>query len=45
VSVAWRGATESDIAPADNCGVANAAYGASAEFRRVITVQTFINAQ
>ncbi|HUH00293.1 MAG TPA: type IV pilus modification protein PilV [Gammaproteobacteria bacterium] len=44
VSVAWRGATASDVVPADDCGAGVAAYGAADEFRRVITVNTFINA-
>jgi type IV pilus assembly protein PilV len=44
VAIAWRGATESDVAPADACGAADPAYGASDEFRRVVTVTTFINA-
>lgn len=44
VSIAWRGATASDVVPADDCGDGIAAYGASDEFRRVITVNTFINA-
>lgn len=44
VAIAWRSATEQSVAPADNCGAANAAYGASGEFRRVVTVRTFINA-
>lgn len=46
VAIAWRGATASTDAPADNCGSGNAAYGAPPEdFRRVITIETFINAQ
>jgi type IV pilus assembly protein PilV len=44
VAIAWRGATASNEAPADDCGLGNAAYGASDEFRRVITIETFINA-
>lgn len=44
VSIAWRGATASDVEPADDCGEGVAAYGADDEFRRVITISTFINA-
>jgi type IV pilus assembly protein PilV len=43
VAIAWRSANEQTVAPADNCGAGNAAYGASDEFRRVVTVRTFIN--
>jgi type IV pilus assembly protein PilV len=44
VAIAWRSPTEQGV-PDDACGAGNtAAYGASSEFRRVITVQTFINA-
>jgi hypothetical protein len=41
VAIAWRSATEQSVVPdADNCGAGNtAAYGASSEFRRVVTVQ------
>lgn len=44
VAIAWRGATASNEAPADNCGLDNPAYGVLDEFRRVITIETFINA-
>lgn len=44
VAIAWRSATEQSVAPADGCGAANPAYGASDQFRRVVTVRTFINA-
>jgi type IV pilus assembly protein PilV len=44
VSIAWRGTNESEVAPADDCGTGNPAYGAADAFRRVITVTTFINA-
>lgn len=43
VAIAWRGVTESDP-PADACGVGNPAYGDDDEFRRVITIQTYIQA-
>jgi len=44
VAIAWRSPTEQGV-PDDGCGAGNtAAYGANSEFRRVITIQTFINA-
>lgn len=39
VAIAWRGATESEVDPDDDCG----ADSGSGAFRRVITVTTFIN--
>lgn len=45
IAIAWRGATEWQEPPPDNCGSGNAAaYGGSDEFRRVVVVRTFINA-
>lgn len=44
VAIAWRASTESEVAPADACGAGLAVYGASDEFRRVVAVQTFVNA-
>jgi type IV pilus assembly protein PilV len=44
VAIAWRGSSESAEPAPDPCGLGNAAYGAADEFRRVIMVQTFINA-
>ena len=43
IAIAWRGVTELDP-PADACGQGNPAYGAADEFRRVITIQTYIQA-
>ena len=43
IAIAWRGVTELDP-PADACGQGNPAYGAADEFRRVIIIQTYIQA-
>lgn len=39
VAIAWRSTTEQSVAPADDCGA-----GALGNFRRVVSVRTFINA-
>lgn len=44
VTIAWRGVNESSVAPADLCGADNPDYGTGGVFRRVVTVETFINA-
>lgn len=43
LAIAWRSATASTVEPDDLCGNGEAAYG-DGEFRRVITVGTYINA-
>lgn len=41
VAIAWRGATEANDPPDDDCGAADTDMG---DFRRVVVVETFINA-
>lgn len=44
IAIAWRSTSESTAAPADGCTRGDADYGTGGMFRRVITIQTYINA-
>lgn len=43
VTIAWRGLTELNNLVADNCGALSGNYGASLEFRRILTFNTYIS--
>ncbi len=44
ISIAWRGLTESVNAMTDNCGQGSGLYGAGDKYRRVLVIDTYINA-